>query len=85
MDLDAARTITSHPIALTNLHFCVDTYIGESNRILRSKVMEIVPRWLQNQFMSNVPVNVVSRKQCSSLQKYTIETALRIYINTAFV
>lgn len=47
--------------------------------IYLSRVMEHVPRWLQN-----IPINVRSIKLCWSTTKHIIKTRHRIIINTAF-
>ncbi|CAH8570683.1 hypothetical protein MS3_00008165 [Schistosoma haematobium] len=76
--------IKSHPIVFTNLHVCVNTHTWRSNRTLQSRVNEHMPRWLQNQCLSNDPINVGGRKPSSSIAKHIIETGHKIDINTAF-
>ncbi|KAH9592121.1 hypothetical protein MS3_00001241 [Schistosoma haematobium] len=54
------------------------------NQIMQSMVSEHVPRWLQNQCVSNDSINVGGRKSGSSIAKHIIETGHKIDINTAF-
>ncbi|CAH8505724.1 unnamed protein product [Schistosoma curassoni] len=51
---------------------------------MQSRVIEHVPRWLQNQCVSNDPINVGGGKPGSSMAKHVIETGHKIDINTAF-
>ncbi|CAH8499563.1 unnamed protein product [Schistosoma haematobium] len=75
--------VTSHCIYQFTC-LCGHTYIGRSNRTMQSRVNEHVPRWLQNQCVSNDPINVGGRKPSSSIAKHIIETGHKININTAF-
>ncbi|CAI2736547.1 unnamed protein product [Schistosoma spindalis] len=75
--------VTSHCIYQFTC-LCGHTYIGRSNRTMQSRVNEHVPKWLQNQCVSNDPINVGGRKPGSSIAKHIIETGHKIDINAAF-
>lgn len=64
--------------------YVVYTYIRRNNRIMQTRLVEHVLRWLQNRLISNAPINVRSRKLCSSIAKRIIKTRYRFDINTAF-
>ena len=64
---------------------CGHTYIGRSNRDLKIRVGEHVPKWLQKQIQSNDPIRVEDKHPSSSIAKHIIETGHKIDLNSAFV
>ncbi|CAH8561201.1 unnamed protein product [Schistosoma rodhaini] len=64
---------------------CGHTYIGRSNRDLKIRVGEHVPKWLQKQIQSNDPIRVEDKHPSSSVAKHIIETGHKIDLNSAFV
>lgn len=75
--------VTSHWV-YQFMCFYEKTYIKRSNRTIEPRFMKHAPRCLQNQLMSNAPINVGSRKSCSMTAKHVIEAKHIIVINIAF-